>query len=153
MVFEKLAEILAEKLDCDIEEITEDRSFQSMGIDSLDTVAVFMELEDRLDKNLDVDFDKGINTVGDMVRFVEEAMKCSGKVHMISKEKIARINELAAKKKASGLTEEEKAEQAQLRKEYIEAIRHNTRKQLDRIRFVEDMTPEELEAEKKKNMN
>ena len=72
---------------------------------------------------------------------------------MISKEKIARINELAAKKKASGLTEEEKAEQAQLRKEYIEAIRHNTRKQLDRIRFVEDMTPEELEAEKKKNMN
>lgn len=75
MVFEKLAEILAEKLDCDIEDITEDRSFQSMGIDSLDTVAVFMELEDRLDKNLDVDFDKGINTVGDMVRFVEEAMK------------------------------------------------------------------------------
>ncbi|MBQ1352621.1 MAG: acyl carrier protein [Firmicutes bacterium] len=75
MVFEKLAEILAEKLDCDIEDITEDKSFQSMGIDSLDTVAVFMELEDRLDKNLDVDFDKGINTVGDMVRFVEEAMK------------------------------------------------------------------------------
>ena len=75
MVFEKLAEILAEKLDCDIEEITEDRSFQSMGIDSLDTVAVFMELEDRLEENLDVDFDKGINTVGDMVRFVEEAMK------------------------------------------------------------------------------
>ena len=75
MVFEKLAEILAEKLDCDIEDITEDRSFQSMGIDSLDTVAVFMELDDRLDKNLDVDFDKGINTVGDMVRFVEEAMK------------------------------------------------------------------------------
>ncbi len=75
MVFEKLAEILAEKLDCDIEDIMEDKSFQSMGIDSLDTVAVFMELEDRLDKNLDVDFDKGINTVGDMVRFVEEAMK------------------------------------------------------------------------------
>ena len=75
MVFEKLAEILAEKLDCDIEDITEDKTFQSMGIDSLDTVAVFMELEDRLDKNLDVDFDKGINTVGDMVRFVEEAMK------------------------------------------------------------------------------
>ena len=75
MVFDKLAEILAEKLDCDISDITEDKSFQSMGIDSLDTVAVFMELEDRLDKNLDVDFDKGINTVGDMVRFVEEAMK------------------------------------------------------------------------------
>ena len=72
---------------------------------------------------------------------------------MISKEKIARINELAAKKKAEGLTEEEKAEQAQLRKEYLEAIRHNTRKQLDRIRFVEDMSPEELAAEKNKLKN
>ena len=70
---------------------------------------------------------------------------------MISREKIERINALAAKKKAEGLTEEEKREQAQLRKEYIEAIRQNTRKQLDRIRFVEDMTPEEIEAEKQKN--
>ena len=70
---------------------------------------------------------------------------------MISREKIERINALAAKKKEEGLTEEEKREQAQLRKEYIEAIRQNTRKQLDRIRFVEDMTPEEIEAEKQKN--
>ena len=72
---------------------------------------------------------------------------------MISREKIERINALAAKKKTVGLTEEEKKEQAQLRKEYIEAIRHNTRKQLDRIRFVEDMTPEELAAARKKNNN
>ncbi|MBR6444075.1 MAG: DUF896 domain-containing protein [Firmicutes bacterium] len=69
---------------------------------------------------------------------------------MISREKIERINALAAKKKSVGLTEEEKREQAQLRKEYIEAIRQNTRKQLDRIRFDEDMSPEELEAEKNK---
>ena len=75
MVFEKLAEILAEKLDCDISDITEDKSFQDLGIDSLETVDIFMQLEDSLDENLDVDFDKGINTVGVMVRFVEEAMK------------------------------------------------------------------------------
>ena len=75
MVFEKLAEILAEKLDCDISDITEDKSFQDLGIDSLETVDIFMQLEDSLDENLDVDFDKGINTVGKMVRFVEEAMK------------------------------------------------------------------------------
>ena len=75
MVFEKLAEILAEKLDCDISDITEDKSFQDLGIDSLETVDIFMQLEDSLDENLDVDFDKGIKTVGEMVRFVEEAMK------------------------------------------------------------------------------
>ena len=37
--------------------------------------------------------------------------------------KIARINELAKKKKAEGLTAEEKLEQAKLREEYIEGIK------------------------------
>ena len=35
--------------------------------------------------------------------------------------------------KAEGLTEEEKEEQAKLRKEYIAAVRMNLRGQLDRI--------------------
>ena len=38
-------------------------------------------------------------------------------------EKIARINELAKKKKSVGLTGEEKVEQARLREEYIEGFR------------------------------
>ena len=37
--------------------------------------------------------------------------------------KIDRINELARKSKAVGLTEEEKAEQAVLRREYIDAVK------------------------------
>ena len=37
--------------------------------------------------------------------------------------KIDRINELAKKKKAEGLTSEEKVEQAKLREEYIEGIK------------------------------
>lgn len=37
--------------------------------------------------------------------------------------KIDRINELARKSKAEGLTEEEKAEQAVLRREYIDAVK------------------------------
>ena len=36
--------------------------------------------------------------------------------------KIARINELAKKKKTEGLTSEEKVEQAKLREEYIEGL-------------------------------
>lgn len=39
--------------------------------------------------------------------------------------KIARINELYHKSKAEGLSDEEKAEQQQLRQEYIFAIRNN----------------------------
>ena len=37
--------------------------------------------------------------------------------------KIDRINALAHKAKSVGLTEEEKAEQAELRKEYLAAVR------------------------------
>ena len=46
-------------------------------------------------------------------------------------EKIKRINELYHKSKAEGLTEEEKAEQAQLRKDYVASIRGNLRSQLE----------------------
>lgn len=48
-------------------------------------------------------------------------------------EKIQRINELARKSKAEGLTEAEQAEQAALRREFIEAFRANLRSQLDNI--------------------
>ena len=50
---------------------------------------------------------------------------------------IDRINELARKSKAEGLTEEEKAEQAKLRQEYIAAVRLNLRTQLDNINILE----------------
>ena len=47
--------------------------------------------------------------------------------------KIARINELARKKKESGLTAEETAEQAELRREYLEGFRENMKAGLDGI--------------------
>ena len=43
---------------------------------------------------------------------------------MITDEKVARINELARKAKTpEGLTEAEKAEQAALRREYVDAVK------------------------------
>ncbi|PNV59748.1 DUF896 family protein [Clostridium sp. chh4-2] len=55
----------------------------------------------------------------------------------MNQEKIDRINTLYHKAKATGLSEEEKAEQAALRKEYIEAIRHNMRANLNNISIKE----------------
>ncbi|MFC2470496.1 DUF896 domain-containing protein [Lachnoanaerobaculum gingivalis] len=52
--------------------------------------------------------------------------------------KIDRINALAHKQKSVGLTEEEKIEQAALRKEYIESIRENLRANLNNISIQED---------------
>ncbi|MDO4648948.1 MAG: DUF896 domain-containing protein [Eubacteriales bacterium] len=51
--------------------------------------------------------------------------------------KIDRINVLARKSKAEGLTEAEKKEQALLRREYIATIRMNLRSQLDQIDMQE----------------
>ncbi|MBR5337699.1 MAG: DUF896 domain-containing protein [Lachnospiraceae bacterium] len=49
---------------------------------------------------------------------------------------IGRINELARKSKAEGLTSAEREEQQRLRREYIEAIRGNLKSQLDNIDLV-----------------
>lgn len=50
--------------------------------------------------------------------------------------KIDRINVLARKSKAEGLTEAEKKEQDLLRKEYIANIRRNIKGQLDNIDVI-----------------
>lgn len=52
---------------------------------------------------------------------------------MIDDAKITRINVLARKSKAEGLTEEEKKEQAALRQEFIAAVRGNLLAQLNNI--------------------
>lgn len=50
---------------------------------------------------------------------------------MTMQEKIARINVLARKAKSEGLNEEEKAEQARLRRDYIDSVVGNLKGQLD----------------------
>ena len=55
----------------------------------------------------------------------------------MNQEKIDRINTLYHKSQAVGLTDEEKAEQAQLRQEYLAAIRQNLRGTLNNISIKE----------------
>ena len=52
--------------------------------------------------------------------------------------KIDRINALARKAKAEGLTEAEKAEQQTLRAEYIAAYRKSLRSQLENMVLVDE---------------
>ena len=54
----------------------------------------------------------------------------------MTQEKIDRINTLARKAKAEGLTEEEKAEQAKLRREYIDSVKANLVSQLENTYIV-----------------
>lgn len=50
--------------------------------------------------------------------------------------KIERINALARKSKAEGLTEAEKKEQALLRQEYIASVKRNLQAQLNNIDMI-----------------
>ena len=52
--------------------------------------------------------------------------------------KIDRINELAHKSKSVGLTEAERAEQAELWMEFLSAIRADLKRSLDNIDFVDE---------------
>ena len=55
----------------------------------------------------------------------------------MTKEQISRINELARKQKAEGLTAEEKAEQLKLRGEYINAYKQSLIAQLENTYILE----------------
>lgn len=50
---------------------------------------------------------------------------------------VNRINELARKHKTVGLTEEEIAERAKLREQYLQNFKRNLRQQLDQIEIVD----------------
>ena len=70
MIFNTIAELIAEHIDCDPAEIKMETTFESLGIDSLDTVEMVMELEDRL--GFELDLDRKVATVGELVAFAEE---------------------------------------------------------------------------------
>ena len=67
----------------------------------------------------------------------------------MKQERIDRINELARKSKAEGLTEEEKAEQAQLRQEYIRRFRQGMENTLSNV-YIMDEKGNKRKVEKKK---
>ena len=67
----------------------------------------------------------------------------------MDKAQIERINELARKKKAEGLTEEETKEQAALRAQYLAEFRANMEATLQAVRVEqEDGTYKPLEKKK-----
>lgn len=69
MVFEKLTGIIAEHLGSDPAEITKDTTFESLGIDSLDTVEMVMKLEEDL--GIEIELEGNLKTVGDLAAFIE----------------------------------------------------------------------------------
>ena len=67
---------------------------------------------------------------------------------MFDQKKLDRINELAKKNKAEGLSAEELAEREVLRKEYLAHFRSHFKSRLENIKVV---SPEEYEQEMKRS--
>ena len=72
-MFEKLAKFAAEHLDLDLDEITPDSTFESLGIDSLDVVEMVMDLESDLGVELEME-DQKITTFQELADFVESKL-------------------------------------------------------------------------------
>ncbi len=72
----------------------------------------------------------------------------------IDEKLIARINDLANKKKSGELTTEEQLEQDELRQEYLKQFRAGFKSHLQSIKVVDpegnDVTPKKLKEEKEK---
>lgn len=72
-VFEKVQEIIVEELGKDAEEVTLNTTFDDLDADSLDVFQVISEIEDAF--NIQIETEEGLNTVGDLVAYVEEKVK------------------------------------------------------------------------------
>ena len=73
MVLEKVKEILAQKLECDASEISEETKFEDLGIDSLDITERLMNLEDEF--SITLEMDPTLSQVSDLVEKIESKLQ------------------------------------------------------------------------------
>ena len=69
MYFNAIAEVIAERTGCDVSAVKPESTFNELGIDSLDTVELLMNLEDRL--GIEIELDQGVTTVDDLDKFIQ----------------------------------------------------------------------------------
>ena len=69
-MFNKLAKYAARTLELDIDDITPDSTFESLGIDSLDVVEMIMDLESELGVELEME-DQKISTFQELADFID----------------------------------------------------------------------------------
>lgn len=69
MYFDSIAKIIAERTGCEIAAVKPESTFTELGIDSLDTVELLMNLEDEL--GIEIELDQPVTTVGDLGAFLQ----------------------------------------------------------------------------------
>ena len=69
MYFDAIAKIVAERTGCDVSTIKPENTFSELGIDSLDTVELLMNLEDEI--GIEIELDQKVETLADLDRFIQ----------------------------------------------------------------------------------
>jgi len=70
MIYEKIAEIISDKMDIDVDDITMDSTFESLKIDSLDMVEIVMDIEEEFE--VSVEDAENLKSVADLVKYIED---------------------------------------------------------------------------------
>lgn len=73
MLFDTIARLIAERTDCDVSAITPESRFEDMGIDSLDTMEVLMQLEGEIGR--EIELEQKVETVADLIAVIEKQMQ------------------------------------------------------------------------------
>ncbi len=71
-MLEKLIAYLAKELDVPADELDRDTSFESLHLDSLDTVEMLMDLESEL--GVDLELEEKVATIGELADFIESKL-------------------------------------------------------------------------------
>lgn len=71
MVFDKIKEMIVEKLGVNENEVTMDTSFEDIGADSLDMVELIMAIEEEYDITIADEEAEKAETVGDVVNYIK----------------------------------------------------------------------------------
>ena len=71
-MLEKLISYLSRELDLSAENLNRDTTFDSLHLDSLDTVEMLMDLEEEL--GVDLELDEKVTTLGELADFIESKL-------------------------------------------------------------------------------
>ena len=72
-MFEKIAEMIAEQLNCDAAEMNADTSFKDdLGADSLDLFELVMALEEEYGTEIPSEDLENLTTVGDVINYLKD---------------------------------------------------------------------------------
>ncbi|HCT89881.1 MAG TPA: acyl carrier protein [Lachnospiraceae bacterium] len=69
MYFDTIARLVSERIGCDVSTIKPESTFSELGIDSLDTVELLMNLEDEI--GTEIELDEKVETIDDLDKFIQ----------------------------------------------------------------------------------